>query len=130
MSATTELHDVLDQWRYWTGLEASAIQLSDWTGVAQAQHAKASLQAAIAKLNAACEQEWQLDPRSALASRSRMRARISELLALETANQEALAASHAAARQRQSELQNANRTLGQVQRSYARPRAAAWHSYS
>ena len=55
---------------------------------------------------------------------------IQQLIALEAANDAALAARLKSCRAGKDALQVSRHNLGRIQRSYAPARTAAWHSYS
>ncbi len=112
-------------WRRWTEAEAGAIASANWPLLAECQRAKRMLQPTILQLSQAAA-----GPAGVAETPEEIRAVLAELIALEKANSEALAAQRAGFQGRQAELSAAERNLARMQRSYRQPLSSAWESYS
>jgi hypothetical protein len=125
MSARQDIGQLLEQWRRLTQEEAAAIQSADWPSLAQIQTAKAGLQKNL-------ELERQRRSQDSPASgQPAIQAQIARLISLETRNTELLAAQTLRARAEQAALDQAQRTLRKIQRSYSfQSRPTGWDFYS
>lgn len=128
MNPATELIQTYEHWRAWTQAEAAALERSDWATVAQCQQAKQQLQRAILDLSEKAR-ITNVPGQEHSHERMHVKAIVSELIALESANGELLARRLRANRARASELAEANRNLGRVHRSYGAVRSTLSCSY-
>ena len=120
MNSTSDLTGVLAEWHRLTKLEAQAILNDDWPEVAAQQQRKEQLQEAIT-----CARK----PVGA-ATDDKLKALVTELIALETRNRDAITAKQQS-RQAESECVNeAVRNLRSVRRTYGEVHSPRWHSYS
>lgn len=117
MASETEIRELYDQWRTWTGAESEAIQAGDWPRLQAAQDQKELLRLRLGEM----------DPGPA---RAGLRDLLGELLARERDNLVALQAKRQETEQQQTQLRQSRTNLRQVQRAYAPAAATAWHSYS
>lgn len=120
MDSPTDLLSVLAEWRRLTEREAQAILNENWKQVAEQQQRKAQLQEAIA-----CAP----NPTGPEAG-DNLAAIVNQLVLLETNNRDVLTAKR---QSRQVELQRVNETqrnLQGVRRTYGEPHSHRWHSYS
>ncbi len=130
MSARRELAGILEQWLQLTRAEGAAIQAAVWPAVRRIQARKAALRKSLAEAAQTCaEEDAAADPGNP--APKPFRAEVGRIISLLTRNGAALTAQLSQARARQESLDQANRNLRRIQRSYVRPQPpTAWHSYS
>ena len=120
MNAREEIAGILEEWLQLTQAEGAAIQAAAWSDLARIQARKATLQEGLTKARG-----------HAHAEPGAVRAKVARIISLVTRNGVALAEKLRLARERQRLLDQSNRNLHRIQRSYVRPPSpAAWHSYS
>jgi hypothetical protein len=125
MSARQDLAVLLEQWFQFTQAEGAAIESAAWAEVREIQARKAALQKALAEV------ELRLGRENSGAARNTFRATVGRLISLEARNAELLAAQLRRARAQQESLNEAERNLHKIQRSYVRRSVpTAWQSYS
>jgi uncharacterized protein involved in exopolysaccharide biosynthesis len=130
MSAREELGGILEQWLQLTQEEGAAIQAAAWPAVRRIQARKAALRKSFTEAARKCAQEDAAASPGNPAPRP-FRAEAGRIISLLTRNAAALAAQVSRARARQESLDQANRNLRRIQRSYVRLQPpTAWHSYS
>jgi hypothetical protein len=119
MNARQELAGLLEQWLQLTQAEGAAIQAADWTKVREVQATKARLQPAIT------------ETKNKFPGTIPFPAQVGRLLSLETRNSELLAAQVRRVSAEKTSIDQAQKNLRRIQRSYVpRARAAAWNCYS
>jgi uncharacterized protein involved in exopolysaccharide biosynthesis len=130
MSARKELAGILEQWLQLTRAEGAAIQASAWPTVRRIQARRAALRKSLTEAARTCAEEDAAAGPGNPAPRP-FRAEAGRIISLLTRNGAALTAQLSRARARQESLDQANRNLRRIQRSYVRPHPpTAWHSYS
>ncbi len=120
MSEGRPLLSLLQEWRQCTLAEGRALRALDWPGVKASQQAKRQLQAQLGLPLGGVQER--LDPP--------VRLLVDELITLETANGEWIAAQAAARRSRLSELKGSARNLTRLRNSYSCRKYSHWQSYS
>jgi hypothetical protein len=124
MSAAKDLTGILEQWLQLTKAESAAIQAAGWPALQQLQARKAALRQPLAEAVKRCAAEEGAVPRD-------LRAKVGRIISLLTRNGAALAERLRRVRERQEALDQVERNLHRIRRSYAPPpRRTAWHSYS
>lgn len=124
MTATQQLLEALRQWEQWSRLEGEAIEQDDWQRVNACQQAKVLLRERVSTLRAVSGSS------APGALPQPVRDALRRLISLERENSERLTARRSAAETNLNELEGAILNLRRVQRSYARPTASSWTSYS
>jgi hypothetical protein len=130
MNAAAELTRLLAEWRRLTELEWQAILQDHWPELAGHQQDKARLRPHISR---ALEQVRAGQPARQTTVEpvaDPFRAAVSELMALQKRNSEAL---QAKCRSKRAELQSLSQTIRNLQglrRAYGGPKAHLWQSYS
>ena len=121
---------ILEQWMQLTYAEGAAIRVAAWPSVMSIQDRKIALRQSFSLVARQCAEE-EAAAGTAGTGEKPFRAEVGRLINLINRNGAALAAQLSAARGRQRLLEDANRNLDRIQRSYVRPSTpAAWHSYS
>ncbi|MDB6020634.1 MAG: hypothetical protein JWQ04_491 [Pedosphaera sp.] len=119
MNARQELAGLLDQWLQLTQAEGAAIQAADWAKVREIQTTKARLQPAIA------------ETKNKFSGAIPFPAQVGRLLSMETRNSELLAEQVRRVSAEKASLDQAQKNLRRIQRSYVPgTKAAAWNCYS
>lgn len=123
-----EVFRLLEAWRHLTELEGTAICREDWASVAGHQNAKAALQEALTT----ARQREQTQGAAAPSGHEdqRLRALVSEVMALEQRNREVLSAKRQHRQEELQRLNQANRQLHGVRRAYGSSSRSCWQSYS
>ncbi|MGP8201486.1 MAG: hypothetical protein ACLQU4_18505 [Limisphaerales bacterium] len=129
MSARKELAGILEEWLQLTRSEGAAIQAAAWPALREIQARKAALRKSFIEAMRACAAE-ESGGAGKFAPRP-FRAEASRILSLLTRNGAALAAQLSRAKARRELLNQADRNLRKIQRSYVRLHpSTAWQSYS
>ncbi len=130
MSARKELAGILEQWLQLTRAEGAAIQAALWPAVRRIQARKAALRKSLIEAARTCaEADAAAGPGNP--APGPFRTEVGRIISLLTRNGAALTAQLRRARARQESLDQADRNLRRIQRSYVRPQPpTAWHSYS
>jgi predicted deacylase len=129
MSARKELAGILEKWLQLTRAEGAAIQAAAWSALGEIQARKAALRKSLAEAMRACVEE-EAGSAGKFAPRA-FRAEASRILSLLTRNGAALAAQLSRAKAQRESLDQADRNLRRIERSYVRLHPpTAWHSYS
>lgn len=123
MDQPHQLLELFRLWREFTEAEGAAIRVGDWPRVESCQGSKAKLQQQMAEASA------QLKPVVFLED-VELRRCVQQLVAMEQANDRALAEQRASLEAQGDELALTARNVRLMQQSYRSPRAAAWQSYS
>jgi hypothetical protein len=130
MSARKELAGILEQWLQLTRAEGAAIQAAVWPAVRRIQARRAALRESFTEAARRCAEE-NAAAKPGNPPPKPFRAEVGRIISLLTRNSVALRAQLSRARARQESLDQANRNLRGIQRSYVRPQPpTAWHSYS
>ena len=123
MDQPHQLLDLFRLWREFTVAEGAAIRVADWSRVESCQNAKLKLQEQMTVASA------QLKP-VVFVEDVQLRRTVDELIAMEQANDRALAEQRATLEESDAELAQTSRNIRLLQSSYRSPRAVAWQSYS
>lgn len=123
MDQPHQLLDLFRLWREFTAAEGAAIRAADWARVESCQNAKLKLQEQMTAASA------QLKP-VVFVEDVQLRHTVDELIAMEQANDRALAEQRATLEESAAELAQTSRNIRLLQSSYRSPRAVAWQSYS
>jgi hypothetical protein len=130
MSADDQLEAAYKEWRRLADAEGEAIRTRNWLLADDCQKALRRLQPLIIHYTQEAQNEWKrlgVDP---TARENSFRSLITELIQIESQNSVLLEAVRQAARAQLGHLEQAGRTLRQVQRLYAPSPPAAWTSFS
>jgi Tfp pilus assembly protein PilV len=130
MDAAADLMSVLAEWRKLTERETQAILNDDWENVAEQQQRKAQLREAINRAREWAGAARATGERSGSGWEDKLKAVVTELVALETRNRDVLSAKRQGW---QAELERVNvtvRNLRGVRRTYGGVHSHRWHSYS
>jgi len=130
MSADQQLLDAFEEWRRLATAEGEAIRARNWLLAADCQKALRQLQPLIVHYTQEAQKEWQRQGVDYGEKQNSFRELISRLMDIESQNGALLAAVQSSAQVRLDQLQQASRTLKQVQRFYAPRPPAAWSSLS
>ncbi len=123
MDQPHQLLDLFRLWREFTEAEGAAIRVGDWPRVESCQNAKVALQQQMTEASALLKPVVFVED-------VELRRSVEELIAMEKANDRAIAEQRAVLEARGVELAQTTRNVRMMQQSYRAPRAAAWHSYS
>ena len=107
-----------------------AIQSGDWTRVAECQKSKQTLQKQIIHLTESAQAECIETGLDSKNFERDLRPIINNLMAMEIRNSELIALRRQAADVEKLDLDQASQNLRRVHKSYSRPTAAVWNSYS
>jgi hypothetical protein len=130
MNTTPDLLSVLAEWRNLTEREAQAILNDDWKKVAEQQQRKLQLREEISRARELAGAARTTSDTAGGGDEDKLNAIVSELVALETRNRDALQTKR---QSRQAELARVNETvrnLHGVRRAYGGNHSHRWHSYS
>ena len=130
MSADSQLRDAYKEWRRLAETEGEAIRSGNWLLVADCQNALQQLQPQILDHMQDAQEEWSRLGLDRAAKEKSFRAIVAELIEIERRNNASLDAARQASLAQFAQLEQAGRTLRQVQRSYAPPPSSAWTSFS
>ncbi len=126
MNAEQELFHAYREWRRLALAEGQAIEMRDWTLLADCQTAIEDFQKLVGALNLAARQEWELTGQACDQKEAVLRVYRHELVEITRRNQRLLQAAQATAQTKLSELSEAGRNLKLLQRSYAFGSDTAW----
>jgi len=129
-SAREHLEEAYQTWRQLTEDEREAIQANNWTRVGECQSAKQHLQPEIIRLTDLAHAECRDRHVSRAGLDYQIRKTVSELIVLETQNASTLGELMASTKREKDELDESNRNLQRVRKSYASPTGSYWQSYS
>ena len=121
MSPTQELSDLFKQWRLLTEEEGGAISSGAWSQVGQCQSAKSRLQPRITEVSQRVD---------AGTHERQFHAVVDELMQMERRNDAMLKAKRNLAEEQESALNQTQRNLRQIHKSYIPPARTHWQSYS
>lgn len=130
MTASEELQSAYQEWRRLARAEGEAIRDGNWPLVAEYQDAMQKLQPRIIHCAKAAREEWaRLGPIGASKEKD-AQALLAELIEIERRNNALLNSVRHSSQAQLGELQQAEHTLRQVQRSYAPAPPSVWTSFS
>jgi hypothetical protein len=130
MNTTTDLMGILAEWRRLTEREGQAILSDDWKAVAEQQQRKLQLREDISRARELAGSAPATNETVGGGDKVKLNAIVSELVALETRNRDAL---NIKCQGRQAELARVNETvrnLRGVRQTYGGAHSHRWHSYS
>jgi hypothetical protein len=130
MSAVHKLQDAYTEWRRLAETEGEAIRTRNWPLVADCQKALQQLQPQISHYLQDAQQEGTRLGLDCAAKEKSLRAVVAELIEIEQRSNTRLEVMRRDAQARLGQLEQAGRTLRQVQRSYAPAHPTAWTSLS
>ena len=128
MIATSQLWDLYTEWKSLSISEGLAIQAGNWLEVSRCQAEKQKLQGRIIRATESAKAECSSSELEEI--NAGIRARVNELIGLESRNNFTLQTSLAALEKERATLDQTSSTLRQVHRRYVPARGAAWNRYS
>jgi hypothetical protein len=130
MSADRDLNEAYREWRRLAEAEGKAIRTCNWSLLSACQKALHGLQKRIVFLSEAAKREWSQLGETRLVRHKELEATVRKLIELERNNETLLGAVREAAQEKIEQLDQADRNLERIQRSYVHERPAAWSSFS
>ena len=126
MNAEAELLHAYREWRRLAEAEGQAIEMRDWTLLADCQKAIEDFQKLVGALNTEARHEWERTGQDCDKKEAILRVFRHELVAITQRNQRLLQAAQAEAQNKLNDLNEAGRNLKLLQRSYAYGADSAW----
>lgn len=130
MSARQQLLSLYEQWRTLTEGETQAIHRGDWDGVHGFQDAKRDLQPGIFRQTEHALEELGRDAQVKADFDDQLRRIVNTLILLEQRNGTLIAERKEACRQEMDQVEQGQRNLTKIHKSYGNRREAVWNSYS
>lgn len=130
MTATTDLHQALVEWRRLAEAEGRAIRAGNWPFVAECQDALARLREAIDKLVGNSAGNGRSPAPHSFTEKPSQRSAVLDLIELQQRNLAALQQRRRKLSDHVQQLNRSSRNLRGIQRTYAPASPAGWSSYS